>query len=164
MSHLYFTILIANANPLVRYVQHIFRRDPFQGIYVPNAFDLAILIPYFTILIILSVYGIHRYCLTYLYMKNRGKLPKPAKQFDELPRVTIQLPIFNERYVIERLLEAATRIDYPRDLLEIQVLDDSTDETVHVASRLVGEYVQAGFPVTYHHRSNREGFKAGALA
>ena len=164
MLHLYFAILVANTNPLVRYVQHIFRKDPFQGIYVPNAFDLAILIPYFTILIILSVYGIHRYYLTYLYLKNRGKLPKPAKQFDELPRVTIQLPIFNERYVIERLLEAATRIDYPRERLEIQVLDDSTDETVHIASRLVSEYVQAGYPVSYHHRTNREGFKAGALA
>ena len=164
MSHLYFAILIANANPLVRYVRHIFRKDPFQGIYVPNAFDLAILIPYFTILIILSVYGIHRYYLTYLYMKNRGKLPKPLKEFNDLPRVTIQLPIFNERYVIERLLEAATRIDYPRELLEIQVLDDSTDETVHVASRLVSEYAQAGYPVTYHHRTNREGYKAGALA
>ena len=127
MSHLYFAILVANANPLVRYVQHIFRKDPFQGVYVPNAFDLAILIPYFTILIILSVYGIHRYYLTYLYLKNRGKLPRPLKQFNELPRVTIELPIFNERYVIERLLEAATRIDYPRERLEIQVLDDSTD-------------------------------------
>ena len=161
---LYFAILIADANPLVRYVQHIFHKDPFQGIYVPNAFDLSVLIPYFTILVILSIYGLHRYYLTYLYLKNRKKLPRPLKEFELLPRVTVQLPIFNERYVVERLLEAATRIDYPRDRLEIQVLDDSTDETVHVASRLVGEYARAGFAISYHHRKHREGFKAGALA
>jgi cellulose synthase/poly-beta-1,6-N-acetylglucosamine synthase-like glycosyltransferase len=57
-------------------------------------------------------------------MKNRSKAPKPQGQFEALPRVTIQLPIYNERYVVERLLETVTRIDYPRDLLEIQVLDD----------------------------------------
>jgi cellulose synthase/poly-beta-1,6-N-acetylglucosamine synthase-like glycosyltransferase len=164
MTHFCFAVLVANANPLVRYVQHIFRKDPFQGIYVPNAFDLSILIPYFTILVILSIYGLHRYCLTYLYLKNRRHLPKPLKEFGQLPRVTIQLPIFNERYVVERLLEAVTRIDYPRDLLEIQVLDDSTDETRLVASRLVSEYTSAGFPISYQHRTTREGFKAGALA
>jgi cellulose synthase/poly-beta-1,6-N-acetylglucosamine synthase-like glycosyltransferase len=164
MTHFCFAILVANANPLVRYIQHIFRKDPFQGIYVPNAFDLSILIPYFTILIILSIYGLHRYYLTYLYLKNRRNLPKPLKEFERLPRVTIQLPIFNERYVVERLLEAVTRIDYPRDLLEIQVLDDSTDETRLVASRLVSEYTSAGFAISYQHRTTREGFKAGALA
>jgi len=164
MPYSSFAIFVAPANPLVRYVQHIFRKDPFQGIYEPNAFDLAILIPYFTILILLSIYGIHRYSLIYLYLKNRRKVPKAGKPFDALPRVTIQLPIFNERYVIERLLEAVTRIDYPRELLEIQVLDDSTDETRLVASRLVSEYAHAGLPVTYHHRAHRQGFKAGALA
>ena len=164
MFHVFLAVFLADANPLVRYLQHVFRKDPFQGIYHPNSFDLAILIPYFTILIILSVYGIHRYYLTWLYLKNRGREPKPPRQFDSLPRVTIQLPIFNERYVIERLLEAVTKIDYPRELLEIQVLDDSTDETVMVASRLVSEYTRAGYPVSYHHRTNREGFKAGALA
>ncbi|MBI4165950.1 MAG: glycosyltransferase [Acidobacteria bacterium] len=164
MSYLALAILAAPTNPLVRYVHRLFRKDPFQGIYTTNAFDLTILIPYFTILIILSIYGIHRYHLTYLYLKNRKKQAKPAGQFERLPRVTIQLPIFNERYVIERLLEAVTKIDYPHELLEIQVLDDSTDETVIVASRLVSEYARAGYPVSYHHRTNREGYKAGALA
>jgi cellulose synthase/poly-beta-1,6-N-acetylglucosamine synthase-like glycosyltransferase len=163
MSYLLFAILAAPSNPLVRYVNHLFRKDPFQGLYSVNAFDLAILVPYFSILIILSIYGIHRYHLTYLYMKNRKKHPKPAGQFEKLPRVTIQLPIYNERYVIERLLEAVTKVEYPRDLLEIQVLDDSTDETVMVASRLVSEYARAGYPVSYHHRTKREGYKAGAL-
>src|SRR5208283_855542 len=121
-------------------------------------------IPYFTILGILSIYGIHRYALTYLYLKNKQKAPTPPKHSGPLPRVTIQLPVFNERYVVERLLEAVTRIDYPRALLEIQLLDDSTDETRFVASRLVSEYAQAGCPISYHHRDHREGFKAGALA
>ncbi len=164
MTHLLLAILIAQGNPVVRYLRRIFRRDPFQGIYQPNAFDLSILIPYFTILIILSIYGLHRYHLTYLYMKNRHKSPKAGQCFERLPRVTIQLPIYNERYVVERLLEAVTRIDYARELLEIQVLDDSTDETRIVCSRLVGEYARAGHPISYHHRANREGFKAGALA
>ena len=152
------------SNPLARYVYLVFHKDPFRGVYRANAFDLSILIPYFSILIILSIYGIHRYFLTYLYLKNKRKAPKPAAQFSTLPRVTIQLPIFNERYVVERLLEAVTHIDYPRALLEIQVLDDSTDETRFVASRLVSEYARTGYPVSYHHRDNREGYKAGALA
>jgi len=164
MHHLLFAILVAPANPVVKYFYKVFHKDPFRGIYQPNAFDLSILIPYFTILIILSIYGMHRYYLVYLYMKSRGKAPKPGQQFRELPRVTIQLPIFNERYVVERLLEAVTRIDYPRELLDIQVLDDSIDETRIVSSRLVSEYASAGHPISYHHRDNREGYKAGALA
>src|SRR5438876_375791 len=156
--------LIAPQNPVVRYILQVFHRDPFRGLYHPNAFDLAILIPYFTILIILSVYGVHRYYLTYLYLKNRRNLPKPRETFERLPRVTVQLPMYNERYVVERLLEAVTRIDYPRELLEIQVLDDSTDETEVVCSRLVSEYARGGHPISYHHRDHREGFKAGALA
>ena len=164
MQQLLFAILVAPANPVVKYFYQIFHKDPFRGIYHANAFDLSILIPYFTILIILSIYGIHRYYLVYLYMKNRDKAPRPQKQFERLPRVTIQLPMFNERYVVERLLEAVTRIDYPRELLEIQVLDDSTDETRIVCSRLVSEYASGGHPISYHHRDHREGFKAGALA
>ena len=152
------------ANPVIRYLYKIFHKDPFRGIYQPNAFDLSILIPYFTILVILSIYGIHRYYLTYLYMKNRHRAPRPRKFFERLPRITVQLPIYNERYVVERLLEAVTRLDYPRELLEIQLLDDSTDETRMVASRLVSEVARAGCPISYHHRVDREGFKAGALA
>ena len=162
-----FLTLAAVAGPLgpfTHYVGVLFRKTPFQGLYQPNAFDLSILIPYFGCLVILSVYGVHRYALTYLYLKNRHKAAKPSGEFERLPKVTVQLPIYNERYVVERLLEAVVQLDYPRDLLEIQVLDDSTDETSAVCSRLVGEYQRAGFPVTHHHRQNRKGFKAGALA
>lgn len=150
--------------PVAHYIGILFQKTPFEGLYEPNAFDLSIVIPYFVFLIVLSIYGTHRYILTYLYLKNRHKLGQRPETFPHLPRVTIQLPIYNERYVVERLLEAVTRIDYPKELLEIQLLDDSTDETAAVSSRLVEEYQQAGFPITYWHRTNRWGFKAGALA
>src|SRR6266513_3652244 len=104
-SPLLLACLIAPKNPVVRYILQVFHRDPFRGLYYPNAFDLAILIPYFTILIILSIYGIHRYLLAYAYLKNKKNAPRPLKKFEQLPPVTIQLPIFNERYVVERLLE-----------------------------------------------------------
>ncbi len=162
---LLFASWIAPANGLIHHFQIIFRRDEYlQGIYQPNAFDLSILIPYFAILIVLSIYGIHRYHLTYLYLKNKHRAPKAPPPPEDLPRVTVQLPIYNERYVIGRLLEAVTRLDYPRDRLEIQVLDDSTDETRILCSRLVSDYARAGYPITYLHRDHREGFKAGALA
>lgn len=164
MPYLFLANLTVQANPVVRYFFKIFHKDPFQGLYQPNAFDLAILVPYFTILIVLSIFGLHRYYLVYLYLKNRQKAPKPQRYFEPLPRVTIQLPIYNERYVVERLLEAVTRIDYPRELLEIQALDDSTDETRMICSRLVSEYARAGIPISYFHRETRRGFKAGALA
>src|SRR2546425_3007925 len=128
MSNLLVLNLLIQTNPVVRYFLRIFHKDRFRGIYQANGFDLSILIPYFTILGILSIYGLHRYYLTFLYLKNRNKAPRPLERFDSLPRVTVQLPIYNERYVAERLLDSVTRIDYPREQLEIQVLDDSIDE------------------------------------
>src|SRR5712692_4030809 len=95
--------LILESNLVVRYFSNIFGRDPFRGLYQPNGFDRAILVPYFTVLIILSFYGIHRYWLVYLFMKNRHKARQPQKFFEQLPPITIQLPIYNERYVVERL-------------------------------------------------------------
>jgi len=164
MIHTLLGMLLAPANPVAHYVYLLFHHDPFSGIYQPNAFDLSIEIPYFVILGILSIYGIHRYSLTYLYLKNRRNTPKPEKTFEKLPRVTVQLPVYNERYVIERLIDAAINLDYPRELLEIQVLDDSTDDTRLLCSRLVSQYASAGYPIKYLHRENRTGFKAGALA
>jgi len=144
MFHLYLATFILEPNPVVKYLHNLFFRDPFRGLYEPNAFDVSILIPYFVLLGILSIFGAHRYGLIYLYLKNKKNAPKPAGSFAQLPRVTIQLPIFNERYVVERLIEAMARIDYPPELLDIQVLDDSTDETVMVASRLVSEAARSG--------------------
>jgi cellulose synthase/poly-beta-1,6-N-acetylglucosamine synthase-like glycosyltransferase len=162
--HLQPALMAAPLAPFVHYVGIIFRKTPFQGLYQPNLFDLSIIVPYFALLAVLSVYGVHRYFLTYIYLKNRHKLSKPPDAFDQLPKVTIQLPIYNERYVVQRLLEAVTQIDYPCELLEIQVLDDSTDETAFICSQLVSEYQRAGIPIAYYHRTHREGFKAGALA
>lgn len=136
----------------------------FAGIHHLSWFDWALLIPYFTLLAVLAVYGTYRYEVIRLYYKHRQKLPKEAPaRFDELPRVTIQLPLYNERYVVERLFEEVSKLDYPRERLQIQVLDDSTDETRVVAERLVGHYRALGIPMEYLHRDHRTGYKAGAL-
>ncbi|HTH54076.1 MAG TPA: cellulose synthase family protein [Edaphobacter sp.] len=145
----------------------------FKGLYRWNAFDTAMLVPYFIVMLILAFYGIHRYQLVWLYYKNRKNASKwdepPARWPDgQLPFVTIQLPIFNEQFVIDRLIDACCRLNYPRDRFEIQVLDDSTDETTLVAQQIVARYAN-GFPgmepqpIVYLHRTNRHGFKAGAL-
>ena len=125
--------------------------------------ETLILATYFFVLVILAVYGWHRYYLVYLYMKNKDKRPVPAGAFEQLPIVTIQLPIFNEMYVADRLIDAVCRLDYPRELLEIQVLDDSTDETTSVAERAVRRNAATGIDIVYLHRTDRTGYKAGAL-
>jgi cellulose synthase/poly-beta-1,6-N-acetylglucosamine synthase-like glycosyltransferase len=138
--------------------------NPFAGIHTLDWFDWAMLVPYFGLLFILSIYGMHRYEMIRTYFKHRKKLPQePSARFEELPPVTVQLPLYNERYVVERLIEEVAKIDYPRHLLQIQVLDDSTDETHAFAERLVASYQAAGVPIEYLHRTHREGFKAGAL-
>ncbi len=139
-------------------------RNPFRGLYHLNSFDLAIMIPYFIVLVILASYGMHRYYLVYAYFKNRRNVPGPPPALAEWPKVTIQLPIYNERYVIERLVDTVARFDYPRELLDIQVLDDSTDETQEVARSCVERYQALGLPIRYLHRNDRTGYKAGALA
>ncbi len=118
---------------------------------------------YFCVLCVLAVYGSHRYRMAYLYYRHKFKLPTPKGVLPQLPRVTIQLPIFNEMYVVERLVESVCRIEYPRDLLEIQVLDDSTDETTGIARAVVERMRREGHDIVYIHRVNRGGFKAGAL-
>jgi cellulose synthase/poly-beta-1,6-N-acetylglucosamine synthase-like glycosyltransferase len=138
--------------------------DTFSGIYRLSPFDWALLVPYFAILGILSVYGLHRYATILKYRRFREHLPTaPQRLYSRLPKVTVQLPLFNERYVVERLLEEVCKLDYPRELLQVQVLDDSTDETHPFTERLCNEYIAAGFPLQYCHRTNRHGYKAGAL-
>src|ERR1035437_5979552 len=136
----------------------------FHGLYRWNPFDLALLLPYFAVMIVLALYGIHRYTMCYQYFKYRKNYdPNPPKHFDELPRVTVQLPIFNEQFVTDRLVEAVCAMEYPSEKLEIQVLDDSTDETREVAAGIVARYAALGHPIQYIHRTNRYGYKAGAL-
>jgi cellulose synthase/poly-beta-1,6-N-acetylglucosamine synthase-like glycosyltransferase len=158
--------MILASKGLGPYLRQHFLDKTFQGLYEINAFDLALLIPYFVVLVVLAGYGVHRYWMVYLYYKHKkNKTAEPAARFhaDDLPRITVQLPIFNEQYVVDRLLDAVCRLEYPKEKLDIQLLDDSTDETVEVARILVDRYVALGHPVTYLHRENREGFKAGAL-
>jgi cellulose synthase/poly-beta-1,6-N-acetylglucosamine synthase-like glycosyltransferase len=150
-------------SPAERLINGLFD-ETFAGIHQLSWFDWALLIPYFAVLAIVSVYGLHRYETIRTYLKHRKRATKePAHRFEKLPRVTVQLPLFNERYVVERLVEEVIRSEYPRDLLQIQVLDDSTDDTHPFAEALVSRYQALGYPIEYHHRSNREGFKAGAL-
>src|SRR4029078_13093474 len=97
-----------------------------------SAPETLILVTYFFVLSILGIYGWHRYYLVYEYMKNKDRAPGPPPPVAEWPMVTIQLPIYNEMYVVDRLIDAVCAIEYPREKLEIQVLDDSTDETCRV--------------------------------
>ncbi|MBK8725450.1 MAG: glycosyltransferase [Holophagaceae bacterium] len=120
---------------------------------------------YFTILTILSVYGAHRLWMLILYFRHKKEVPQaPEGSESFLPRVTVQLAIFNEVNVVERLVDAVIRMDWPKDKLEIQLLDDSTDETVHVARAVCERYELLGFDIQHIHRTDRTGFKAGALA
>src|SRR3954470_17874072 len=127
---------------------------------------LAALTPiYLVILLALAVFGFHRSHLVYLYFKYRDRKPKAAGTFADLPAVTVQLPLFNEMYVAERLLDAVALIRYPRDRFQIQVLDDSTDETREICEAKIAE-LRTRFPeldIEYIHRTDRTGFKAGAL-
>jgi cellulose synthase/poly-beta-1,6-N-acetylglucosamine synthase-like glycosyltransferase len=118
---------------------------------------------YFFVLIILAVYGWHRYYLVYLYLRNRGKEPQPGATLSPQPVVTIQLPLYNEMYVADRLIASVCAIEYPRELLEIQVLDDSTDETRGIAEAAVRRFADEGIDIKYLHRTDRTGYKAGAL-
>src|SRR5438067_2305631 len=118
---------------------------------------------YMLVLLGLALYGLHRYCIVYLYLRYRKNVPQPLSQFKELPRVTVQLPIFNELYVVERLLKSVSQLDYPREMLQIQVLDDSTDETREITEATVKELKATGLDMELVHRTDRTGFKAGAL-
>ncbi len=123
----------------------------------------SILALYYLILGILACYGVHRMVLVLEYWRTRREsLPRPADP-EQWPVVTVQLPIFNEKYVAERLIEAVCRLDYPRERLEIQVLDDSTDDTRQIVARLVKRLRGEGCDVHHLHREDRTGFKAGAL-
>jgi len=141
-------------------------RPNISYLYHADAFDWVVMGTYFGILLLLSIYGIYRFRLVYLFLRYRHCRPQPKRHFAEaeLPHVTVQLPIYNEMYVVERLIRAVTQLDYPRDRLEIQVLDDSTDETSGICRRLVEQYRAEGYDIVYLRRGERRGFKAGALA
>lgn len=124
-----------------------------------------VIVSYLVTLGVLALYGAHRSALLWRYLKHRWHKPEPLRHFgeSELPVITVQLPMYNERYVAERLIDAAARIDYPRSRLEIQVLDDSTDDTCSIAKARCAFHRSNGLDIQYLHRSDRTGYKAGAL-
>src|SRR5690348_6424788 len=130
----------------------------------PSFIQHAVMAVYLAILLVVAFYGLHRYILVYLYIKYRNRTYQPKGKFETLPRVTVQLPMYNEDTVAERIIKATCQIDYPLDRLEIQVLDDSTDHSAEIAKKACEEMAAKGIPIKYIHRTNREGYKAGALA
>jgi cellulose synthase/poly-beta-1,6-N-acetylglucosamine synthase-like glycosyltransferase len=125
--------------------------------------DEIVLIAYFISLLILFVFGLHGFIMLFYYRKTKDFKHVPKNPLKEDPIVTIQLPLYNELYVVERLIDNVCRIDYPKDKLEIQVLDDSTDETTQITAKKVAEMKAQGFDIVHVRRGSREGFKAGAL-
>ena len=121
---------------------------------------------YLLIVFMLAMYGLHNLmnALLYLYSKSTSSNRRRVATIREYPKVTVQLPIFNEKYTIERLLESVTKLDYPADCLQIQVLDDSTDSTANLTKKLVEHYREQGVNMEWVHRIDRTGYKAGALS
>jgi cellulose synthase/poly-beta-1,6-N-acetylglucosamine synthase-like glycosyltransferase len=125
--------------------------------------DDIVLISYFIALSILFIFGLHGFIMIYYYNKYKNVKQKQKQGYIPDAMVTIQLPLYNELYVVERLIETVCEIDYPKELLEIQVLDDSTDETVNISAAMVAKKKAEGFDICHIRRGSREGFKAGAL-
>ena len=125
--------------------------------------DNIVLVAYFISLTILFVFGLHGFIMIFYYNKYRDVQNIPKDDTFANKKVTIQLPLYNELYVVERLIDNVCEIDYPKDKLEIQVLDDSTDETTSIVAKLVKQKQLEGFDIKQIRRKSREGFKAGAL-
>jgi len=125
-------------------------------------FSDVVMILYFISLLILFTFGAHGFVMVYHYLRQR-KLKDIPPLMGEVPSVTVQLPIFNEFYVVNRLIDAVCALEYPKEKLEIQVLDDSTDETRSLAAEIVRLYHGRGFNIKHIMRGDRTGFKAGAL-
>lgn len=119
---------------------------------------------YNAFLFVCAVFGVHRLWLAFLALRHPAGDPQPRSLWDSLPVVTVQLPVFNEKYVVARLIDAACSLNYPRDRLEIQILDDSTDETTGIAEAEILRCRKRGLDVKLLRRNSREGYKAGALA
>ena len=138
-----------------------------------KVFIILILILYCPAALWLFLYGLNNYYMIFLFLRRAKKESSRNREFlkqfwsthskDKLPKVTTQLPVYNERHVVERLIKAVVNIDYPKELHEIQLLDDSTDETRDIVADLVSKYRSIGFNIKQIVRSNRSGFKAGAL-
>ena len=129
--------------------------DPLRGI----VFGI-----YFLALALLALYALHRLYLVFIHWRFRSRAARPARKFKQLPLLTVQVPIFNEQAVCERVIQAVCQLDYPKERLEIQILDDSTDETSEIIHVTVQHWQTKGYDISHLHRPIRTGFKAGALA
>ncbi|MEP7146066.1 MAG: cellulose synthase family protein [bacterium] len=129
--------------------------------------DSIILSAYIISLTILFFFGAHGFNMIYYYFKTFNKRTIDLSEEDlfmtEYPVVTIQIPLYNEQYVITRLIDSVLRMDYPKDKLEVQILDDSTDESTKIISEHIKKYLHQNYDISHIHRTNREGYKAGAL-
>ena len=126
--------------------------------------EIIIVIAYVVSLLFIFLFSLGQLHLTWHYLRRLKEKPMRVVAPDVWPMVTVQLPIYNERYVVERLIDAVAAFDYPREQLEIQLLDDSTDETVDIIAQKVAYYQQQSINIQHIRRPDRQGFKAGALA
>ncbi len=135
-----------------------------MNIVLPFAWEIGVLVAYFGVLLLLTLFGVHRLWIIARFLKHRHELPQPCGGDPGAPRVLVQLPIYNEGLVAARLIRAVAALDYPHDLLEIQLLDDSTDNTPSLLASTVREFAAQGIAIAHVQRGSREGYKAGALA
>ncbi len=125
-----------------------------------SSFIIAV---HFSLLVILCLFGLHRLSMVARWFKYRNFKPETPKMFEELPKVTVQIPLYNERLVARRIVDSIVLLEYPTDKLQIQIIDDSTDETSLVIAERVDLFKQQGIDIQHVQRTNRQGFKAGAL-
>lgn len=140
-------------------------------IYITNLLQQPIWTQFFLILytigaVFVSIYTVGQFHLLSIYLRKNKSYKRVAPQYEvnNWPKVTVQLPMFNELYVADHVIDACAKLDYPSDKLEIQVLDDSTDETFEIVTKRAAYWQAKGIDVVVIHRENRQGFKAGAMA
>lgn len=170
MANAQFAVVSADPSPLGGLESFVDSIGRYPGgnlsyLYRMDGLDMAIVAAYFAILLVLAVYGAYRLRIVYQFWRYADRSPEPPARFREagLPRITVQLPLFNEMYVAERIIDACAALHYPADRLDIQVLDDSTDETRDLVAAVVARHAAAGVRIVHLHRDDRTGFKAGAL-
>jgi cellulose synthase/poly-beta-1,6-N-acetylglucosamine synthase-like glycosyltransferase len=135
----------------------------FKGALPMNSLFYFFLIINVLSWIFLFIFGLHYYVISFMFLSKRKKVKNQVPELGEIPGVTVQLPIFNEMYVVERLIDNVAALDWPKDKLEIQILDDSNDETTEIARKKVEEYRNQGINIHLIRREDRSEFKAGAL-
>lgn len=128
-----------------------------------SAFSVFIVVAHFFLLAILCLFGLHRISMIFRWFKYRKFKPKYSKEYSELPKITVQIPLYNEKLVAKRIVDSIVLLEYPVERLQIQIVDDSTDNTKEIIAERVQHYQQLGVNIEHVHRTNRQGFKAGAL-